>query len=112
MSHSQEYIKQINNYMSVGDAKKLSAYFDDRLDLTFNDKTQKCSRKQAIVLLENYFSKQDIILFELTHKGDSKSNHTQYLIGNLKTKTGEYKVYFFFIQKKDKYYIKELRFGN
>lgn len=45
--------------LKEGNSKVLAQYFDNELDLTFSDKTNSYSRKQAQeIILERFFSKE------------------------------------------------------
>ena len=93
-----------------GDAKLLAQCFDQRIDLTFSDKTTTCSRKQAEVIIQKFFSKVEPTHFTQVQQGDSQNNNTKFMIGSMSTGNGVYKVYMFFILRKGVYVIRELRF--
>lgn len=109
-TYAQNYLLNAGNAIRQGDAKALSACFDQRLDLTFSDKTTTCSRKQAELIIRKFFSKVEPTNFTNAQQGDSHNNNTKFLIGNMTTGNGVYKVYIFFIQRKGTYVIRELRF--
>jgi len=107
---SQESLKNISTSFKQGNAKTMSAYFDAFIDLTFSDETNTYSKKQAELILQKFFSKVEPTNFESKRSGNSKYNNTKFSIGSLSTSNGEYKVYMFFIQKNNIYYLKEIRF--
>lgn len=107
---SQEYLNGVINALKQGDTKLLSTYFDSELDLTFSEKTNTYSKRQATMIIERFFSKEGPKNYVKVQQGTSNSNNTKFSIGKLYTSNGEFKVYMFFIFKNGKYLLKELRF--
>jgi hypothetical protein len=96
--------------LKEGNSNVLAQYFDNELDLTFSDKTNSYSRKQAQIILERFFSKEGPRNYVQMQASTSGSNNTRFSIGKLYTSGGEYRVYMFFVYKSGQYYLKELRF--
>ena len=109
-THAQNYLSIAGNAIRKGDAKALALCFDQRIDLTFSDKTTTCSRKQAELIIRKFFSKVEPTNFTNPEQGDSHRNNTKFLIGYMTTSNGVYKVYLFFVLKKGTYVVRELRF--
>lgn len=107
---AQEYINEIGGALKVGNSKVLANYFESEVDLTFSDKTNNYSKKQAVIILDRFFSKENPKIYQWMQQGASKTSNTKFSIGKLTTSTNTYKVYVFFIQKNNRYYIRELRF--
>lgn len=109
-ARAQNYLIDAGNAIRKGDARALSLCFDQRIDLTFSDKTTTCSRKQAELIIRKFFSKVEPTNFTNAQQGDSHNNNTKFLIGNMTTGNGMYKVYIFFVLKKGVFVVRELRF--
>jgi hypothetical protein len=107
--YAQVYFNNIAQAFKQGDAKALSAYFDQTVDLTFSEETNTYSKKHAEQILHKFFAKIEPQDFT-QRSGDSKYNKSKYSIGILKSSKGTYKVYLFFIYRGEKGYLRELRF--
>lgn len=107
---AQAFIVNISNGLKEGKAEAISTYFDNTIDLSFSDVTNTYSKKQAEVVLQRFLSKIEPKSYLNNQKGNSAYNNSKFCIGTLATSNGNYKVYMFFILRKDTYYLKELRF--
>ncbi|HPI53413.1 MAG TPA: DUF4783 domain-containing protein [Chitinophagaceae bacterium] len=107
---AQAFIVNISNGLKEGKAETISTYFDNTIDLSFSDVTNTYSKKQAEVVLQRFLSKIEPKSYLNNQKGNSAYNNSKFCIGTLATSNGNYKVYMFFILRKDIYYLKELRF--
>ncbi|QLH45456.1 MAG: DUF4783 domain-containing protein [Bacteroidota bacterium] len=81
--------------LKEGNSKVIAQYFDNELDLTFSDKTNSYSRKQAQIILESFFSKERPRMYVRMQSSTPGSNNTRFSIGKLYTSSGEYRVYMF-----------------
>lgn len=106
----QEFLKNIEDAIKIGNAKKICAYSDKYIDLTFSENTNTYSKKQAEIIIQKFFSKVEPKDFSKINKGISHTNNTIYYIGTLSTSNGTYQVYMFFLIRNATYYLKELRF--
>ncbi len=107
---AQLNLQDIGKAIKQGDAKRLSAYFDKQIDLTFSDKSTTYSKRQAELIIQKFFSKVEPSNFVNALVGGSHSNNTKYIIANMVTSNGVYKVYMFFVQSGSGYVLRELRF--
>jgi hypothetical protein len=108
--YSQEFIKNIEKAIKLGKAKDIALYFDKYIDLSFSEKTNTYSKKQAEVIVQKFFTKVEPKDFTKINKGTSYANNTIYYIGTLETSNGQYQVYMFFVIRNATYYLKEIRF--
>ena len=101
-------VNEVVNALKTGNASQVSKYFDNTIDITLLDKSSSYSRSQAELVLKDFFIINGVISFEALHTGDNTGS--QYLIGNLKTKKGNYRTTVYMKQKADKQVVQELRF--
>lgn len=108
---SQEKIpSKIITGMETGDAKALSAFFNQNIELVVLDSDNVYSKAQAQQIVTNFFNKFPPIkgkAFSIIHetgKADAQS-----VIGKLKTEKGNFRVYFLLKKNGDKEYIHQLR---
>nr|WP_319272228.1 DUF4783 domain-containing protein [uncultured Draconibacterium sp.] len=106
--------KKIPNEIKVGletgNAKVLSSYFNQNVELVVLDNDNVYSKAQAQQIVANFFSKFPPVeenAFSVIH--DSGKENAQYVIGKLKTEKGEFRVYFLLKQNSEKKYIHQLR---
>ena len=79
--------------LKSGNAKELAKYFNPNIDLTIIDKQDIYSKTQAEIILKEFFSKNIPSNFTVMHQGGKEGS--KYVIGNLITSTGTYRVSLF-----------------
>lgn len=111
VAFSQQSQAQIPNEILLslesGNAKVLSGYFNQNVELVVLDNDNVYSKAQAQQIVGNFFSSYPPESFSLVH--DSGKEGAKYVIGTLKTKNGSFRVYFLLKQKDGKDYIHQLR---
>jgi len=80
----------IINSLKTGNSKELSKYFNTNIDLTVLEKQDIYSKTQAEIILKEFFSKNTPSNFTVIHQGGKEGS--QYVIGNLTTSTGAFRV--------------------
>jgi hypothetical protein len=105
-----EILTDIGNAIRSGDARSVSRYFGNNVDLTILQQEEVYSRAQAEQVLRDFFSKNTPKSFNLIHTGVSKEG-AKYAIGTLVTSQGaQYRTYYFVKQTGSSETIQELRF--
>ena len=94
--------------LKSGNASQLSRYFDTRIDLSLPDKSDNYSRTQAEMIIKEFFSSTGVRNFELKHK--SEKTGSNYCVGTLQTKIGNFRTTLFMKQKGDRHYLQDLSF--
>lgn len=96
--------------METGDAKALSAFFNQNIELVVLDSDNVYSKAQAQQIVTTFFNKFPPIsgkAFSIIHetgKADAQS-----VIGKLKTEKGDFRIYFLLKKNGEKEYIHQLR---
>jgi hypothetical protein len=93
--------------LKSGNAKILSDYFNQNVELVVPDSDNVYSKAQAQQIVGNFFSSYTPVSFTVIHKGGKEG--AKYVIGNLGTKEGNFRVYFLLKHKEGKDYIHQLR---
>jgi len=93
-----------------GNASELAKYIDDNIEITLPDKTDSYSRSQAIAVLQDFFNNNAVKGYELKHKGDNGGS--QFCIGTLQTKAGNYRTTVFMNTKNGRLLVKEIKFQS
>jgi len=109
-SQDKKVPNEINVGLATGDAKVLSTYFNQNVELVVLDNDNVYSKAQAQQIVTNFFSKFPPIeknAFSIIH--DSGKENAQYVIGKLKTEKGDFRVYLLLKQNDGKQYIHVLR---
>ena len=101
--------EDIANAIRSGDAKSVSRYFSNSVDLTLIGQEDVYSKAQAEQILKDFFTKNTPRSFSIIHRGESKDG-AKYAIGNLSTSNGNYRVYYYFKVAGGSVNIQELRF--
>ena len=94
--------------LKSGNASQLSKYFDNRVDISLPDKTDNYSRTQAEMIIRDFFNNNGVRNFELKYK--SEKSGSNYCVGTLQTKAGNYRTTLFMKQKGDRQYLQDLSF--
>ena len=106
----QSNIDQVIDALKDGKSSELGKYMDDNVELTLPDKSNSYSKAQAILVLKDFFDNNEVKGFDVKHKGDQ--NGSQYCVGTLQTKTGNFRTTVFMKNKQGKNVIKEIRFQS
>ncbi len=93
-----------------GNATELAKYIDDNIEITLPDKAESYSRSQAVAVLQDFFNNNGVKGYELKHKGDNGGS--QFCIGTLQTKAGNYRTTVFMNTKNGRQLVKEIKFQS
>lgn len=93
--------------LQTGNSKVLSGYFNQNVELVVIDNDNVYSKAQAKQIVSNFFSNFTPESFSIIHHGGKEG--AKYVIGNLKTNNGNFRVYFLLKKKNGKDYIHQLR---
>ncbi len=107
---AQPQVDDVSNSLNKGEVANVIKYFDKVVDITINNEQSTYSRSQAEMVVRNFFSKNPTKSFLVRHKGTASSDNSVFLIGELKTANGPYRVYIFFKQKERNYLLQQIKF--
>ena len=110
MSFQSSYsIDDVLSALKTGNANQLSKYFDSRVDISLPSKSDNYSRNQAEMILRDFFANNGGVRnFVVKHKGEM--NGSQFCIGSLQTKNGNYRTKLYMKQKGDQQVVQEMAF--
>ena len=101
-------LDDVINALRKGSAAELSKYVDANLEISLPSKTDNYSRQQGIVILQDFFNNNGVKNFEVIHRGDNGGS--QFCIGTLVTKSGNFRTTFFMADRNGAQLVKEIRF--
>lgn len=104
---SQEIPDGIQTALKTGNAGELAKFFNSNIEMTVINKEDVYSKSQAEIILKDFFSSNSPTDFTMMHKGGKEG--AKYAIGNLKTTTKTFRVYFLVKNNNKKPYIQQLR---
>lgn len=90
-----------------GDSKTLSEYFNQNVELVVLENDNVYSKAQAQQIVSKFFSSNTPESFNVIHQGGKEG--AKYVIGNLKTNNGSFRIYFLLKSNDEKNYIHQLR---
>ena len=93
--------------LNSGNAKTLAGFFNQNVELVIGDNDNVYSKAQAQQIVANFFKENQPDRFAIIHEGGKEG--AKYVIGNLTTLKGNYRVYFLLKESKSKSYIHQLR---
>lgn len=96
--------------MKSGNAAQVSKYFDKNIEISVPDKSNSYSKSQGEMVLKDFFAINSVKSFEVIHKGENGGS--QYCIGTLVTKGGNFRTTIFMKQIGNQQVLQELRFEN
>ena len=102
-------IEEVVSAMRSGNASQLSKYFDNRVDISLPNKSDNYSRSQAEMILKDFFNSNEVKTFTVKHKGEN-SDGSQFCIGLLQTRNGNFRTKLYMKQKGDKQVLQEIGF--
>jgi hypothetical protein len=97
----------IAKYLGQGDAEKLSAWFDDNLEITIMSTTNDSSKNQAKQILKVFFDNHTPRSFEIRHTA-SRTN-SKYALGFLNAGGEVFEVTIFVSSSGGSYRIQQLK---
>ncbi|MEL6659214.1 MAG: DUF4783 domain-containing protein [Bacteroidota bacterium] len=112
MAYAQTGMAQISQALNGGDIETLGSYFDESMELSILEEEGIYNKGQALQKVKRFLSNNTVNSFTEVHQGASRSSDSQYVIGDLKTSGGTYRVYLFLTNSNGKMIIQELRFDR
>ena len=103
-------LDEVISALNGGNATELARYVDDNIEIALPDKSNNYSRAQAVMILRDFFDNNGIKSFEVKHRGDRGGS--QYCIGTLNTRSGNYRTTIYMVTKDGKQLVKEIRFQS
>jgi hypothetical protein len=101
-------INDVTTAINAGNAAQLAKYFDGRIDITFQQKTNSYSRNQAEFVLKDFFEENGVKSFKVLHKG--ATDGAEFCIGNLQTQNGIFKTSVYMKMRTPHQVLQEIRF--
>lgn len=98
---------EIIQSLKAGDSKALSEYFNQNVEMVVLENDNVYSKAQAQQIVNKFFSNNTPESFNVIHQGGKEG--AQYVIGNLVTNKGSFRVYFLLKKNNNKDYIHQLR---
>jgi hypothetical protein len=98
---------EIIQSLKSGNSKTLSEYFNQNVELVVLENDNVYSKAQAQQIVSKFFSSNAPESFTIIHQGGKEG--AQYVIGNLATSSGSFRVYFLLKKNNGKDYIHQLR---
>ncbi len=83
---------ELSRSFKNNDSEAISVHFSESLDLAIESTDGTFGQKQASIILKDFFSKNKIVSFNISHKGSSNEK-TQYSIAEMKSDKKEWNVY-------------------
>jgi hypothetical protein len=93
--------------LKSGNSRSLSEYFNQNVELVVPESDNVYSKAQAQLIVSDFFSSHPPQSFSVIHQGGKEE--AQYVIGNLGTQKGTFRVYFLLKKSDGKNYIHQLR---
>jgi len=101
-------IEQVLDALRAGNASELAKYFDSRVDISLPNKSDNFSKNQAEMILKDFFASNEVKSFQVKHKGEN--NGSQFCIGLLQTKNGNFRTKLYMKQKGSEQVVQEIAF--
>jgi hypothetical protein len=102
-------IEDVISAMRVGNASKLSEYFDARVDVSLPGRSDNYSKSQAEMILKDFFHSNKVRSFDVKHRGENKDG-SLFCVGTLETSIGAYRAKFFMKNKAGDQVLQEIGF--
>ncbi len=101
-------LNQITKSLKSGNYESLSKHFNNSIEIIILSKEATYSKSQAKVIIKNFFAQNKPNDYIILHQGGPSSS--KYVIGNLTTSKGMFRVYYLIKTKDNKQFIHQLRF--
>ena len=90
-----------------GDASALAVFFNQNIEMVVLQHDDVFSKAQAQQIVSNFFASNKVANFSIAHEGGREG--ARFAVGNLKTATGDFRVYIYLKKAGDKTLIHQLR---
>jgi hypothetical protein len=97
----------INFALKTGNTSELLKNCSSNIELIFDNKEGVYSKTQASMILKDFFKTNKPSSFKITHEGGKEG--AKYLIGQLVTGNGEFRVHYFIKKENNKPFVYQLR---
>src|ERR1700742_3858257 len=94
----------------IGNANELPRFLDSRVDISLPEKSDTYSKIQAEMIIRDFFSTNGVKNFLVTTR--RTTGGSEFCVGTLQTRNGDYRTTLFLKQKGDKQLLQELRFQS
>ena len=101
-------IDDVLSALKSGNAGQLAKYFDTRVDISLPNRSDNFSRNQAEMILKDFFASNEVKTFVVKHKGENAGS--QFCIGLLQTRNGNFRTKLYMKQKGDQQVVQEIAF--
>jgi hypothetical protein len=101
-------LDEVITALKTGNAQEFAKYIDDNIEISLPDKSDNYSKAQAVMVLKDFFSNNGVNGFEVQFKGENGGS--QFCVGRLNTKSGNYRTTVFMKTKQGRQLVKEIRF--
>lgn len=98
---------EIIQSLKTGNSKTLSEYFNQNVEMAVLENDNVYSKAQAQQIINKFFNSYSPESFNVLHDGGKEGD--RYVIGNLVTNKGNFRVYFLLRKNNGKDYIIQLR---
>ena len=103
-------LSSISGYISTGNAKGLSAHFDNLVELHLDDQEGTFSRTQAEQIMKDFFRQYPPRTFSFLQDGISEGANMQYAIGTYVYGSRKFRTYVYLKKRNGQMLIQELSF--
>lgn len=101
-------IDAVANALRGGNVTELSRYLDDNIEIALPQKSDSYSRSQAVLILQDFFAGNNVRNFDVKFKGENGGS--EYCVGTLQTRSGNYRTTFFMSNRNGKQLVREIHF--
>jgi hypothetical protein len=99
----------LNTALGKGDITAISGHLADKVELVIGNTDDILLKAEAVNRLKEFYAAHQAKGFRAMHTGTSKTQESNYAIGELATDKGNYRVYIYFTQEAQRRQVTELR---
>lgn len=105
-------VQLFKSSVSSRNTEFLSEILDNNIDITYNNVHSTYAKSQALMIINDFYSKNKPSVFRLSYKGSYPNIEDQYVIGTISSATSDFKVYMYIKNRGGKFVIQELKIVN
>tara|TARA_B100001121_G_C18387397_1_gene479098 strand:- start:22 stop:399 length:378 start_codon:yes stop_codon:yes gene_type:complete len=107
-SHQNDNLQRIIESFNLMNSNEIISHFNESIQISIDGKTYSENSYKSSILLDDFFTKNDIDSFNMIHKGKSGTSLT-YVIGEYLSDKKIYKILIFVDTKKSGNKIREIK---
>ncbi|HRQ29437.1 MAG TPA: DUF4783 domain-containing protein [Saprospiraceae bacterium] len=100
---------KIFDYVVTGNYEAIQQSFTQQVDICILSYEDLVNKNEATAKLKEFFSKNKPLQYTIKHKGNSRANQSAYIVADLLTQSGLFRMFVYLSEKNGVTFVNEFR---